>query len=134
MLALQIPWLPERLMLAGRRGTPFAVKQLVSSGLPEDLARRYIDHLSEPGALRAAINWYRAMPLVSPSRMSAPVSVPTLYVWSTRDTFLNRKSADLTARYVTGPYRFEVLEGANHWIPETESDRLVPLLLDHFDQ
>jgi pimeloyl-ACP methyl ester carboxylesterase len=132
MLALQTPWLPERLML-GRPGGPLdMVTQLVRSGLPENLARQYRDFLSGPGALTAAINWYRAMPLVSPRRLSVPVTVPSLYVWSTEDQFLGRKPAELTERYVHAAYRFEVFEGTSHWIPETEPERLASILLEHF--
>ena len=109
------------------------VGQLVRSGLPEDLARRYRDFLSEPGALTAAINWYRAMPLVSPRNLAAPVTVPSLYVWSTRDQFLGRKAAELTERYVNAPYRFEVFEGASHWIPLDAPERLTELLLGWFE-
>jgi hypothetical protein len=32
---------------------------------------------------------------------------------------------------VSGPYRFEVLEGVGHWIPELAADRFTPLLLEH---
>ena len=132
MLALQTPALPERLVLGRPGGRLDLVPQLVRSGLPEDLAVRYRDFLSEPGALTAAINWYRALPFVSPRRLTEHVSVPSLYVWSTNDPFLGRKAADLTQRYVNGPYRFEVFEGTSHWIPETEPDRVASLLIEHF--
>ena len=28
-------------------------------------------------------------------------------------------------------YRFEVLHGVSHWVPEEAADQLVPLLLEH---
>ncbi|MBA3282079.1 MAG: alpha/beta hydrolase, partial [Acidimicrobiia bacterium] len=56
---------------------------------------------------------------------------PTLYVWSTEDIALGRTAAELTARHVDGPYRFEVLEGVSHWIPEAAADELAALLVDH---
>ena len=40
-------------------------------------------------------------------------------------------AAAFTADHVSGPYRFEALEGAGHWIPDLHADRLVPPLLDH---
>jgi pimeloyl-ACP methyl ester carboxylesterase len=57
--------------------------------------------------------------------------VPTLYVWSTNDVALGRAAAELTERYVTGPYRFEVLDGVSHWIPEEAPDVAAKLLLEH---
>ncbi len=62
--------------------------------------------------------------------MAATITVPTLYVYGDADFALGRKAADLTARHVTGPYQYEVMEGVGHWIPE-EGERLNPLLLAH---
>jgi pimeloyl-ACP methyl ester carboxylesterase len=53
-----------------------------------------------------------------------------LYVWSTGDFALGRRAAELTADHVTGPYRFEVLEGVSHWIPEERPDDVVRLVLE----
>ena len=54
-----------------------------------------------------------------------------MYVWSTADVALGREAAEGTAAEVAGPYRFEVLEGVSHWIPEVAADALDALLLDH---
>ena len=45
----------------------------------------YVAAMVEPGALTAALNWYRAM---SPESMGdvGMITVPTLYVWSTEPT------------------------------------------------
>ena len=34
--------------------------------------------------------------------------MPTLYVWSTGDVALSREGAEANARYVDGPYRFDL--------------------------
>lgn len=52
-------------------------------------------------------------------------------MWSTADLALGRVAAHRTARHVDAPYRFVVLDGVSHWIPETEPDRLAGLLADH---
>ncbi|MEZ4654551.1 MAG: alpha/beta hydrolase [Candidatus Eisenbacteria bacterium] len=57
--------------------------------------------------------------------------MPTLYVWSTEDGAFGRDAAEATRRYVTGPYRFEVLEGVDHWIAERVPDRVSRLLAEH---
>ena len=36
-----------------------------------------------------------------------------------------------TAKYVTGPYRFEMLEDISHWVPEEAAARFAPLLIQH---
>ncbi len=40
-------------------------------------------------------------------------------------------AAHATGEHVTGPYRFEVLQGVSHWVPEQAPDRLAALLLEH---
>jgi len=130
MLAFQIPRLPERLMLAdeGRR----LRKALADSGLSEPYLGTYVRAMLEPGALTAALNWYRAVPLgAREGRHLGPITVPTLYVWSTGDTALGRAAAERTAAQVTARYRFEVLDEVSHWIPEERPGTVVTMLLDH---
>jgi hypothetical protein len=61
------------------------------------------------------------------------VSVPTLYVWGSGDPALGPRAAITTGRWVTGPYRFEVIAGAGHWLPEHHAGELGRLLLAHLD-
>jgi pimeloyl-ACP methyl ester carboxylesterase len=61
------------------------------------------------------------------------VTVATLYVWSTEDNALGRAAAEWTAEHVSGPYRFVVLQGVSHWIPEERPADLATLILDHLD-
>ncbi|MDZ7678039.1 MAG: alpha/beta hydrolase [Acidimicrobiales bacterium] len=107
-----------------------ALLRAAYDGLPAEVVDEYVTDLSEPGALVAAVDWYRAMSGAS-SAATPPSPMPTLYVWSDQDPALGRDAAEATAALVTGPYRFEVLEGVNHWIPELASDRFGALLLEH---
>ncbi|HMC05511.1 MAG TPA: alpha/beta fold hydrolase [Actinomycetota bacterium] len=126
----QIPRLPEWLTLAGDGRV--ALSSMRRTGLSEDRAREYLERMREPGALTGALNWYRAIPLETAGiREAPPVTVPTLYVWSTGDVALGRKAAELTARHVSAPYRLEILDGVSHWIPEEAPDAVVRLVLDH---
>ena len=102
------------------------------SGLPSDTdeVATFVDAMLEPGALTAALNWYRAMDPGSLGDVGT-VTVPTLYVWSDEDIALGRAAAEDTVNWVSAPYRFEVLSGVSHWIPETAPDRLNELILEH---
>jgi pimeloyl-ACP methyl ester carboxylesterase len=100
------------------------------SGLEGADVEPYVEVLTQPGAMQAALNWYVAAD-VSAVEGLGPITVPTLFVWSTEDPALGREGAEWTAEYVEGPYRFEVLEGVSHWIPEEAPDRLNELLLQH---
>jgi pimeloyl-ACP methyl ester carboxylesterase len=94
---------------------------------------RYEHDLSRPGALTASLNWYRAnlapkMP--GPTRELPAVPVPTLGIWSTNDHYLDGDRMENSGKYVKAQWRYEVIEGASHWIPLDAPDRLNSLLLD----
>lgn len=101
-----------------------------ASGLPDELAARHLERLATPEALGAALNWYRAADATLIEGFG-PITTPTLYVWSTDDVALGREAAEATGAFVEGPYRFEVLEGVGHWIPELAHTDLNRLLLEH---
>ncbi|MCW2777274.1 MAG: Epoxide hydrolase [Frankiales bacterium] len=90
----------------------------------------YVRRMQEPGALTAGLNWYRAQTIGMRDPLPA-VTVPTLYVWSDGDVALGPVPAAATASHVDGPYRFEVLHGVSHWVPEEAPEQLVALLLEH---
>ena len=102
----------------------------LGSGMDPDDASAYLETLGEPSALRGGLNWYRAAD-PSIAQGLGPITTPTLFVWSTEDPALGRHGAEATADHVEGPYRFEVLEGVGHWIPEQAPDELARLVLDH---
>ncbi|MFJ8085309.1 alpha/beta fold hydrolase [Streptomyces sp. NPDC096205] len=104
------------------------IRGFFAGKVPQDSAEAYVRHLSQPGALTAALNWYRAG---RPDGTIGPIDVPTLYVWSTGDTAFGPAAAQETRRWVDGPYRFETLQGVSHWVPEEAPELLSHLLLDH---
>ena len=90
----------------------------------------YVRVLTQPGAMTAALNWYRAVDRSAAGEIGS-ITTPTLYVWSTNDPALGREAAEATGEHVDGPYRFEVLDGVSHWIPEEAPEELNGLLLEH---
>ncbi len=57
------------------------------------------------------------------------MQAPTLGLWSTGDQYLPEHRMLRSAGYVTGPWRYERVEGASHWIPLDQLERLNGLLL-----
>src|SRR5262245_3500721 len=100
------------------------------SGMPEGRERPYLEALGTPGALGAALNWYRAASIADADTLG-PITAPTLYVWSSEDVALSAEAAEATAQCVEGRYTFAALEGVSHWIAEQAPDRLSELLVDH---
>ena len=99
-------------------------------GIPAVDAARYLAVLQSPGALTAALAYYRAASRDDLEGLG-PVTAPTLHVWSDGDAALGPTAAHATGDHVAGPYRFEVLPGISHWVPEQAPDRLAALLLEH---
>src|SRR5260370_17836133 len=103
------PGIPE--WLAMRRNGAMVSEMLRRSGQTPAAAERDAQAMSAAGALTAAINWYRAIPLSDLGARNQKSSVPTLYVWSDGDIALLPKAAHDTARYVSGEYRIELMPG-----------------------
>jgi pimeloyl-ACP methyl ester carboxylesterase len=101
----------------GARGLRAVFGAAVAPGRVETDVRA----LTAPGALTAALNWYRAM-----SRHDADglglVTVPTTYIWGSDDIAFGRKVAEASGDYVDADYLFLPLEGVSHWIPDEAPD------------
>ena len=95
---------------------------------------QYITDLSRPGALTAALNWYRANePLErftnDPQRFP-PVRCATMGIWSTGDHYLREESMIESGQHVENEFRYERVEDASHWIPLDQPDRVSDLIID----
>lgn len=122
---LREPRSPERKLLADDAK---ALRAVYEHKPPPSRVEDYVRRLSEPGALTAALNWYRALHMAP---RVGTVATPTLYVWSTDDVAVGSTAAMATEAWVEGPYRFEMLTDVSHWIPEEAGAELGKLVLEH---
>lgn len=76
--------------------------------------------LTEPGALTAGLNWYRANFTgdIARTMSCGPVEIPTTMVWSDGDSALGREQAERSGRYTYSDFRLCVLPDIDHWIPQ----------------
>ena len=84
--------------------------------------------LQQPGALTAALNWYRATPPGQSDDLGL-VTVPTTYLWGTEDVAFGRLAAEGSARYVDADYTFVPLDGVGHWVPDQAPDAVAAEIL-----
>jgi pimeloyl-ACP methyl ester carboxylesterase len=93
-----------------------------------------IAELESAGSLTPGLNFYRANvgpeTWVAPPLQLPPVQAPTMGVWSTGDNFLTEIQMTDSAANVTGPWRYERLDGPGHWMQLEAPDQLNALLLD----
>ena len=131
----QIPWLPEQVVRAGNfawlrsnfRNDP------VRPGAfgPQDIDR-YVEALSRPGALTAAMNYYRALFRQTPAqvrRQLRKVEIPVLVIWGERDRYLGTELAQPDRTWVPD-VRVERLVDASHWVQVDQPEKVNALLLD----
>ncbi len=131
----QLPWLPERRIRAGN----FAIlekmlrRDPVRPGAVSDGdIRLYKEALGRPGALTAAVNYYRAALRFPPKVRGRkwPESLRTLVVWGTRDRYLGPGLLEGLDRWVPN-LTVERLE-ASHWIQSDAADDVNRLLVAFF--
>lgn len=142
-----VPGLAERLLPAGGW---YLLRHVAWRGASPadvpDLARQ-VEDMSRPGALTAALSWYRANlrpprlrlpgrrrsgPAGAPrsARPSSRVSCPVMGVWSTADPALTEAQMTGSERFVAGPWRYERVVGVGHWVPVEAPEQLGALLVD----
>ena len=100
---------------------------------------RYVAAAAQPGALRAAINYYRAAfranPLAQVHSLRR-VDTPTLIIWAEQDRYLGRELAEPDRAWVSD-VRVERIAEASHWVqadaPERVNQLMVDFLLEHMD-
>jgi pimeloyl-ACP methyl ester carboxylesterase len=86
--------------------------------------------LSRPGRLTAAINIYRANPTMLLAHDWPTVSVPVLGIWGEGDVALVERQMIDSRKYVTGPWRYERVDGGTHWVQLEAPEKTNALLLD----
>jgi len=131
----QLPWLPERLIRAG----DFAILRSVFRNDPvrtgtfgEEDIDRYVEALLRPGALTAAINYYRALARRAPAVarvLRRRVEAPVMVIWGQRDLFLVPELAAPDPAWVPD-VRVERLPDASHWVQQDRPEKVNALLLD----
>jgi pimeloyl-ACP methyl ester carboxylesterase len=106
------------------------LRQMFASGDVD----RYVADLSRPGALTAGLNWYRAnMPpalLLADPVPFPELQMPVMGIWSEKDFALGEGQMLRSQTQVSGPWRYERLNGIGHYVPLEAPDRLSELLLD----
>jgi pimeloyl-ACP methyl ester carboxylesterase len=93
---------------------------------------RYLEDLSRPGAMTAALSYYRAN-LHPRNELTfsplPPCTVPTLGLWSSGDRFLTEQQMARSGEHCTNGFRYERVEDATHWMQLDQPERVTELLL-----
>jgi pimeloyl-ACP methyl ester carboxylesterase len=99
-----------------------------------DLAR-FVEVFSRPGALTAALSWYRAnippAQLLAEDRPQVPsISCPTMVIWGCDDAYLTFDVGRRAKEFVSGPFVLHALADTGHWVQQERPREVNKLLLD----
>jgi pimeloyl-ACP methyl ester carboxylesterase len=103
------------------------------SEMPANLLTEYLAVFSEPGAMRAALNWYRARrQFVFDEAFVGEVVQPVLFVTGSQDLpFIVRPEIrGLHPTFVTGPLKVVEMD-AGHWLMQEETELVVEVVMTH---
>jgi pimeloyl-ACP methyl ester carboxylesterase len=136
VFAFQIPVLPERSIAAN----DYAVlRRSIAGGVrrerrqPEDV-EPYVEAMKNPGALTAALNYYRAA--VRGARDRRPwrkIEVPVLVVWGDQDHYLGVELSRPDPKWVPD-VRVEIIHGATHFVQVDAPDEVNARLLAYLTE
>jgi pimeloyl-ACP methyl ester carboxylesterase len=132
VLFFQLPWLPEAAMRFNDwwgASRAMRVSGKKDTFTQEDI-EKYKEAWSQPGAMTAMLNWYRAA-VRGPSWIPKDphVKVPTLMLWGMKDIALAHRMARPSMDYCEDG-KLILFPDATHWIQHEEADQVNRHLLD----
>src|SRR5947209_8605012 len=135
MFVFQLPWLPEYLLLRnhanniGRILLEAAVHKEAFSREDIDMYRRV---MSKPGAMTAALNYYRQLYRRAPNRTRGgnfTVSVPTLLIWGEQDIALGIELTLGLERWVND-LTIRRIADSGHWVQQEQAELVNRYMLE----
>lgn len=129
MMFFQLPGIPERFVKASNW-------KFMVSAMPgyweEKQYNRYREAWGQPGAIRAMINWYRAVSLFSRNQNTSTLVEPeTLIMWGKKDPHLSWQMAELSLKHCRRG-ELVIFDDATHWVQHDKSTQVCKVLIDHF--
>ena len=158
MFFFQIPWLPETLLGLGHaRAVGRAIEKSAVNReaiTPEDL-RVLRDAASRPGAMRSALNYYRATFRSPEAQAGMPgwlrrflhgdrpapaarlrledypkITAPTLLIWGEVDVALGKELTLGMEPLFAGPFEIKYIPLCGHWVQQEQAQVVNGYLLD----
>jgi epoxide hydrolase 4 len=131
----QIPWLPEYLL---RHNNARLIAQAIyntavqKSAFPPEVLLRYQEAMSKPGAMTAAINYYRASFRTTfnlrPSRTATGrtnpiINTPTLLIWGEQDVALDIALTHGLEQWVPN-IQIHRIPDSGHWVQQEKPEEV----------
>jgi pimeloyl-ACP methyl ester carboxylesterase len=131
-LFFQLPWLPEMILRLGNwRVAASGMRRSARPGaFTEEDIQKYKEAWSQPGAMTAMLNWYRAAFRYRPQITNdMRVRVRTLMLWGVKDVALTYRMARPSIDYCEDG-NLVFFPEATHWVQHEAVEEVNHLLLD----
>lgn len=129
--SFQIPYLPETFMsknaaliAQGMRQTAVRKEAFTDADL-----RIYARAIAQPGAMRAAVNYYRAFVRWGFWLPYKPIDAPTLMLWGLEDIALSKELTYGTDQFVRD-FRIHYIPNCGHWVQNEASAEVNQVMLN----
>ena len=135
MLFFLLSYLPELALSAGNFKAirdMFKLRPARKTAFTDTDIEQYIDALSQPGALTAALNYYRANFTIANARRFArlaPLSMETLIIWGELDPALGIELLE-GLDHVAPCSRVHRIRDASHWVQNETPKEVNQVLID----
>jgi epoxide hydrolase 4 len=128
MVFFQIPWLPEALMRAtDHRFVRDSLRRDIRNSkqkISDDEIRFFTQAIARPGALTAAINYYRRGLLHTGGIFKGTglrVAAPTMLIWGEEDAYLGKELVRGTERFVPN-LQVRFIPNCSHWVQQDQPE------------
>jgi epoxide hydrolase 4 len=129
MFFFQLPGIPEKTLM--KNDYEMLRKTFEIDGFGADEIEPYVEAMKTPGAVTAAMNYYRAAMrrvLTGRAPPSSRIDCPVLVIWGDKDRHLGQEMATPPKELVPNA-RVEHIPEASHWVQNAAPDRVNELLL-----
>ena len=132
IFAFQIPWLPEYFLRKNdwRNGDRILRGSSKRRSFTREDVAEYKKTWSQPGAMTAMLNWYRAAVRYLPKLLKdGRVNIPAMMIWGMKDVALSHRMARPSIDYCDEG-SLVLFEEATHWVQHDEAEAVNQLLIE----
>jgi epoxide hydrolase 4 len=135
VFAFQIPWLPEYLLgrnHANEIGRMLRGAAVEKSAFPREETAKYQEAMSKPGAIKAALSYYRQLFRRLPfsfRRYEVRINAPTLLIWGEQDIALGIELTTGLERWVKD-IQIKRIPDSGHWVQQEQPNKVNLYMLE----
>ena len=134
MFFFQIPGLPEfRLRQNDFAALAKAIRESTAAQgvFSDDEIAEYKKAWSQPGAVTAMLNYYRAnivKRMFGKKDIPSKINVPTLFIYGEKDTAVLQQTVAGVGDMISGPYTEHRIPSSGHWVQQEARDEVTRVL------